>query len=95
MKYKYIKPVWLKEYSAPVASENANGFPIQCVSMDFSTTGSVKYSGTSLFLVQGNYIVEIVDFDNPIAKAIRLYSDKNFEEIIRILRRRECLPGNP
>ena len=65
------------------------------MSMDFSTTGSVKYSGTNLFLLQGNYIVKIVDYDILLVKSIRLYSDKNYEEIIRILRIKGCLSANP
>ena len=77
MKYKYKKPVWLKEYRAPVASECEEGVPVQCVSMDFSTTGSVKYSGTSLFFVQGKYIVNILEFNDPQAKAIRKLSKKH------------------
>lgn len=84
MKYKHEAPVWQKDYKEPVAYEDA--VPIQFASMDFSTSGNVKYSGADLFFVQGNYIVKIVDFEDPLARAIRLYSKKEYKEAFQIFR---------
>lgn len=84
MQYMHEPPVWHKEYKEPVAFEEK--VPIQFASMDFSTSGAVKYSGTDLFFVQGNYIVKIVDYDDPLAKAIKLYSKKDYKEAFRIFR---------
>ncbi len=85
MQYMHEPPVWHKEYKEPVAFEK-KGMSTQFASMDFSTSGFVNYSGKDLFFVQGDKIVKIVDFESPLAKAIRLYSEKKYKEAFPIFR---------
>lgn len=67
MRYKYKKPVWHKEYKSRIIDQD---IPVQFVSMEFSTSGSIECKGRDLFLVQGDYIVKIVDFDSSLAKEL-------------------------
>ena len=75
--YNYNTPVWHKDYILPDEYKDKYEIPIQFVSMDFSTSNPLKYKGKDLFFVQGNYIVKIIDFNDPQAKAIRKLSKKH------------------
>ena len=75
--YNYNTPVWHKEYILPDEYKDKQEIPIQFVSMEFSTSEPLKFKGKDLFFVQGNYIVKIIDFNGPEAKAIRKLSKKH------------------
>ena len=84
MKYKHEEPEWKKDYEAPTYGNLE--VPTQFAVMNYSTNGFLKTSGTDLFFVQGDYIVKIMDSDDPLAKALRLYHEKKYNEAFRIFR---------
>jgi len=89
MKYKHSKPLWQKNYVEPVAYADKTESPLFFISMDYSTTGSLKYSGADLYFVRDNKITKIIDFndDNSLAKAIELYSSHKYEDAFKIFRK--------
>lgn len=87
--YSHGVPLWLKDYTEPTAYNDKTEAPLYFVSMDVSSNGSINYSGASLFFVRGRQITKIVDYNDPhsMAKAIMLYSKRNYEEAFRIFRK--------
>lgn len=89
LSYRHGTPVWQKDYVEPVAFNDKTEDPLFFVSMDVDTEGAFMYSGTNLFFVRGNQITRIEDFKdgNSLAKAIELYSAREYEEAFKLFRK--------
>lgn len=88
LSYKHGSPVWIKDFSEPTAFNDKDAPPLYAVTMPMKVTGVVNYNGEDLFLIRGDKISYIDDYNskNSIGKALELYTAKKYDEAFKIFR---------
>ena len=93
MSYKHGLPVWLKDFKEPVAYEDKSEEPLYVFDVDESVNGSVEFNGRNQYWVRGNQITYILDHDDPMARAVEFYSNREYEKAFELFR--ELAYSNP
>ena len=86
LSYTHGKPIWLKDFKEPVAYIDKEEIPLFVYDVDESTNGAIIFNGRSQYWVRGNQITYILDDDDPMARALQLYNDHEYESAFKIFR---------